>query len=888
MSDEITNTPSKPITKYFGIRHHGPGSASRLLASLDALQPKKILIEGPADCSEMIANLAHRQMRPPVALLSYASDMPNCHVYYPFSEFSPEYQACLWAVENGAELAFVDVPVDIKLAQQVAEAKAFEEQMKLLEAQAEDAENSPEEDDADDTLESKDTENSNEENAEQDADNENIEEVDNEASNPETPNKQNDKLTLSQLSRDPIGVLASLAGYEDGEAWWHDLIESTVASTSHDADGNEEDNEKDSKQNNELDIFASVATAMTVLREKQLELADVNSTEDNSEHDVALSHQTQKEAQDELENQQREAYMRLQIAKESKDVEGNIAVVCGAWHIPALDPSIYKTLDWKSYGALSNQGSGKITAKADRAIIKTLPKKLPASKVKSTWVPWTSPRLATQSGYGAGVRAPMWYLHLWQQRNNPQALEHWVSKIARSLRKSGQVVSTASVIEAVRLSTSIAAVRSRPSVGFEEITEAVIACLCFGEQLIWQQVADNLLLGNQVGSIPEDTPLAPLLEDLQRQQKKLKLKPEALQRELSLDLRSQAGLGKSILLHRLQALDVPWGEMTDTGSSRGTFRERWILAWEPEYAVRLVENLVYGNTIEQASNNKLSEAMRAETNLGKLAETVQLCLEAQLTQATDEGLHRISDRAAQTDNAIELLDSLAPLIHIERYGTARDMSLDQVAELINQLSIKAALALPYACRNLNDDESHQYRHSISTAHAAILLAELEDDLMHNWWEALHTIIDNLHSSLLVSGLCARLLYQDKEISEDNLAELLQRALSPAIPASDAARFFEGFFADATERLLYDNMLLSTVERWLLSLSEDDFVEFLPLFRRVFSDLDATERRRLIDTVLNSRTQGNITKVVNTDMLPHWQTHLARMGQLIQRDIAWID
>ena len=44
--------PMKEI-HYFGIRHHGPGSSRRLLAALERLQPAVVLIEGPADCSEL-------------------------------------------------------------------------------------------------------------------------------------------------------------------------------------------------------------------------------------------------------------------------------------------------------------------------------------------------------------------------------------------------------------------------------------------------------------------------------------------------------------------------------------------------------------------------------------------------------------------------------------------------------------------------------------------------------------------------------------------------------------------------------------------------------------------------------------------------------------------
>ncbi len=38
--------------------------------------------------------------------------------------------------------------------------------------------------------------------------------------------------------------------------------------------------------------------------------------------------------------------------------------------------------------------------------------RLPKTKVAATWAPWTSGRLALDSGYGAGVTSPGWYQHL--------------------------------------------------------------------------------------------------------------------------------------------------------------------------------------------------------------------------------------------------------------------------------------------------------------------------------------------------------------------------------------------------------------------------------------------------------------------------------------------
>src|SRR5262249_30579716 len=151
-----------------------------------------------------------------------------------------------------------------------------------------------------------------------------------------------------------------------------------------------------------------------------------------------------------------------------------------------------------------------------------------------------------------------------------EAATRWLMRIATALREEDHLVSTASLIEAERLASALAALRGRPAPGFEELRDAAIACLCFAEQLLWQTISRGLLLGAAVGAIPDNVPLAPLLEDLQREQKRVRLKPEALERELALDLRSDAGLDRSTLLHRLSMLGAPWGKLADAGKSRGT------------------------------------------------------------------------------------------------------------------------------------------------------------------------------------------------------------------------------------------------------------------------------------------------------------------------------
>ena len=146
-----------------GIRHHGPGSARSLLGALDELNPDAVLIEGPADGTDLLQFVAGAGTEPPVALLAYAAADPARCVFYPFARFSPEWQAARWALERGARVEFIDLPAGELLA---GGPPGGEPDGEL----PEDAESPP-------------------------------------------------------VTADPIGLLARAAGYEDPERWWEDMVE---------------------------------------------------------------------------------------------------------------------------------------------------------------------------------------------------------------------------------------------------------------------------------------------------------------------------------------------------------------------------------------------------------------------------------------------------------------------------------------------------------------------------------------------------------------------------------------------------------------------------------------------------------------------------------------
>jgi Family of unknown function (DUF5682) len=469
----------------FGVRHHGPGCARSLAAALRALAPDCILVEGPPEADALAGFAGRAELAPPVALLLYASADPRRAVFYPFAEFSPEWQALRHAAEHGVALRFIDLPQSQRFALRAAEAEA--EAMPPA-AEAPDAAG---DDDAEPA--------------------------------PIEP--------AAGLHADPLRWLADAAGYGDTETWWDHLVE---------------------QRSDSLDLFEAIAEMMTALR------------------DAAGS------AADQLEAL-REAHMRTAIRQAVKEGRERIAVVCGAWHVPAL-----ATMP---------------SATSDANLLKGLAKE----KVTATWVPWSHGRLTFASGYGAGVTAPGWYRHLWRHRD--RAALHWLTEIATLLRRHDLDASSAHVIEAARLADTLAALRERPRPGLDELMEAVRAVFCHDSDAPLQLIRRALLVDEALGTVPDDVPAVPLVQDVFAQQKRLRMTVRADATDLELDLRQPAHLEKSVLLHRLALLGVHWGRRQTVRGRTGTFHELWRLAWQPEFAVDLIAASRWGGTLQSAASS---------------------------------------------------------------------------------------------------------------------------------------------------------------------------------------------------------------------------------------------------------------------------------------------
>ncbi len=61
---------------------------------------------------------------------------------------------------------------------------------------------------------------------------------------------------------------------------------------------------------------------------------------------------------------------------------------------------------------------------------------MPKVKVDVAWVPWSHQRLATATGYGAGVASPAWYAHVFAA-SDADRIERWFVAAAGAAGQAG-------------------------------------------------------------------------------------------------------------------------------------------------------------------------------------------------------------------------------------------------------------------------------------------------------------------------------------------------------------------------------------------------------------------------------------------------------------------
>ncbi|NBI09806.1 hypothetical protein D1641_07225 [Colidextribacter sp. OB.20] len=539
---------------------------------------------------------------------------------------------------------------------------------------------------------------------------------------------------------------------------------------------------------------------------------------------------------DRAETVVREAYMKRVIcqAVDAGISPEKIFCVCGAFHVAGLEENAPMT-------------DGEEAS-------------LPRADTTATLMPYSYYRLSTRSGYGAGNRAPAYFELLWDSLN-ARGLEEvpyrYLTRLAAAHRKAGNLVSSAEVIEAVRLADTLAAMRGSRYPALADLRDASVTAMGHGQFSELALAAADTEIGKKIGFLPQGVARTSVQEDFYRQLKELRLekfRTAELQR-LDLDLREKlnvkseaAALGdlrRSFFLHRLRVLGVHFAALLPSRQEGASWGEYWELRWTPEAEIEIVESALMGDTIQGAAAFALKEQADSSTSIGQAAAIFQDAFLCGMPSAARHALSVLQGLGVDAAAIADVADTASRLSLVVRYGDLRRFDPEPVIPLVKQLYLRACLTLAGAC--VCDVKAAP---AVTKAMDQINALQLSHDFLEEdrWLSLLEEISDRDDLNTRCSGFAMAILLERGKADEELLAREVARRLSPGVPADLGAGWFEGLAGKNRYALIARLSLWRQLDGYLSTLDDETFRRALVFLRRAFAGFSPKEKNDIAENL----------------------------------------
>lgn len=553
---------------------------------------------------------------------------------------------------------------------------------------------------------------------------------------------------------------------------------------------------------------------------------------------IGLRDLQQSQGRDDAENLVREAYMRRRIAEYTSAGIPPEKIVCvvGAYHAPVLRDE-HPAMTDEELDSLERLNS------------------------KLTLMPYSYFKLSSQSGYGAGNEAPNYYQLLWEalQENELDSLAaNYMTSVTRDLRKHGTHRSTAAVIEGVRLSRTLSALKNGIVPTLRDLQDAAVSLIGYGQRATVAESLARIEVGTSIGSLPDGISQTSIQEDFNRELKRLKLTKyrNAVKTDLSLDLRENRtvkseeaaflDLNRSSFLHRLSLLGISFAQEQRTRQEGATWAENWALQWTPEAEISLVESVLLGETVELAAAFKFKTEIESCTTVGAAAKLVRLACQCAMMPSMELARQKLQELATESSAFVSVAFAASELSLIVRFGDVRRYDAQPLLPLIEELYVQGSLALLDAsnCDNAaakNVSQAIDMLNKVGQEHHEMV----DEDL---WHAQLHKLSDADDRNPLLSGYACAVLLESNLITNDDLSREVSRRLSPGISADLGAGWFEGMSARNRYALLARQVLWEQLGDYVASLDDEQFTRALVFLRRAFGTFSPQEKRSICENL----------------------------------------
>ncbi len=581
------------------------------------------------------------------------------------------------------------------------------------------------------------------------------------------------------------------------------------------------------------------------------------------------------------EDSQREEYMATWIRAALGDAgERAVVVVTGGFHRPAV-MRLSETPSTRGWPELP---------------------RLPEGAVGGSYViPYSYRRLDAFDGYQSGMPSPHYYHRLWEA-DVAAAGDDLVGSVVARLRKRKQQVSTADLVAARSLAAGLAVLRGHRAPSRVDVLDGLLSALVTEpldvkppwtgrgrlragtEPVVVEMIA--ALSGERVGRLHPDTPLPPLLHDVEAELERLGV-PDA--GDLRLDLTTEIGLATSRVLNRLRVLRIPGYERTHGPAIRSEpeLTELWTVEKLDARLPGLIEAGAYGATLADAAAAALEECfIRAGSDPGQIAKVLfdgALC-------GLDDLSDRITLHAAQLIGGANDLAGLGLLLdvalglwrHDRIFGAAGSARLAPVIAA----GLRRALWLAEGLRGANAPADHGRLATIVAVRDAVLHAAPLLDVSR---DAVVAVFDRLASDPDtppdLRGAGFGFAWAFGRVAD------VDKAIRGAAQPRTLGDWLSGLFALAREEILgFDTAagVVRLLDEIIAGMTERDFLVALPALRQAFVYFPPRERESIAKALLDIRgKKGSATALLRTTADPvqlAWALEVeSRVDDILRRE-----
>jgi hypothetical protein len=323
-------------------------------------------------------------------------------------------------------------------------------------------------------------------------------------------------------------------------------------------------------------------------------------------------------------------------------------------------------------------------------------------------------------------------------------------------------------------------------------------------------------------------------------------------------------LERSIFLNRLSLLNLGFAKISAV-SDDARWREIWTLQWTPECEIRLVESVLFGDTIAAVSSYIIKEELEKATDVLEVAKLVRITCDCHLKDSIFDVLKKLQELSSITESFTSSARSAREMSFLSQYGSIRRFDTNSIIPILEQLFLKAVLLLNSAAtcdeqtaKEISGDMANLHR--ITQEHDGVV----NDDL---WLRKLKILAKADERNPLLSGFALSILMERGEVSETELANEVSRHLSAGNTPEAGALWFEGLCLRNRHVLLSRTSLWKELDAYVQDLDDESFKRTLVCLRRAFSIFEPREKSGICEILAEfwGTDSGSVAEVLQDQL-----------------------